>query len=188
MIEEFWDNQDGGFFYTGKSHENLIVRSKDYFDNATPSGNSVAAEVLLRLAAITDNHDYRNRAITIMRLIAEPVRRYPSGFGRALCALDFYLGTPKEIVVLGDHESTDTHALLREVWRPYLPNKVVVQANQADDRSVAAIPLLRGRTLLNEKPTAYVCEHFTCSQPVTEPEKLASQLAYQRPALGAISG
>jgi uncharacterized protein YyaL (SSP411 family) len=188
MIEEFWDDHDGGFFYTGKSHENLIVRSKDYFDNATPSGNSVAAEVLLRLATITDSQDYRNRAITIMRLIAEPVRRYPSGFGRALCALDFYLGTPKEIVVLGDNESTDTHALLREVWRPYLPNKVIVHANQADDRSVAAIPLLRGRTLLNEKPTAYVCEHFTCSQPVTEPEKLASQLAYQRPALGAISG
>ena len=188
MIEEFWDEQDGGFFYTGKSHENLIVRSKDYFDNATPSGNSVAAEVLLRLAAITDNHDYRNRAITIMRLIAGPVRRYPSGFGRALCALDFYLGTPKEIVVLGDPESTDTHALLREVWKPYLPNKVVVQTNQADDRSAAVIPLLRGRTLLNDKPTAYVCEHFTCSQPVTEPEKLASQLAYQRPASGAISG
>lgn len=123
-----------------------------------------------------------------MRLIAEPVRRYPSGFGRALCALDFYLGTPKEIVVLGDPESTDTHALLREIWKPYLPNKVVVQTNQADDRSAAVIPLLRGRTLLNDKPTAYVCEHFTCSQPVTEPEKLASQLAYQRPASGAISG
>jgi uncharacterized protein YyaL (SSP411 family) len=188
MIEEFWDDQDGGFFYTGKSHENLIVRSKDYFDNATPSGNSVAAEVLLRLAAITDNHDYRNRAITIMRLIAEPVRRYPSGFGRALCALDFYLGTPKEIVVLGNHESPDTLALLRELWKPYLPNKVVVQAEETDDRSAAVIPLLRGRTLLNDKPTAYVCENFTCRQPVNEPEKLASQLAYQRPASGAISG
>ena len=184
MIEEFWDEQNGGFFYTGRSHENLIVRSKDYFDNATPSGNSVAAEVLLRLAALTDNNDYRRRAVTFLRLIAESLRRYPSGFGRALCALDFYLGTPKEIVIVGDPKSPKTRLLLREVWKPYLPNKVVAQAAHGDSRSTEVIPLLRDRGLLNNSPTAYVCEHFTCSEPVADAEKLASQFAQQWPASG----
>jgi hypothetical protein len=188
MIEEFWDDQEGGFFYTGKSHESLIVRSKDYFDNATPSGNSVAAEVMLRLSALTDSNEYRSRAVTILRLIANPMRRYPSGFGRALCALDFYLSTPKEIAIIGEHESALTCALRNAVWQPYLPNKVVAQAAPEDNRSSELIPLLRDRGVMNGRPTAYVCEHFTCSEPVTDPGRLASQLAQHRPASGSIGG
>ena len=92
MIAEFWDDEEGGFFFTGDSHEQLIVRAKDFFDNATPSGNSVAADVLLRLGALTNNQDYQRRATTILRLTANGMLRYPSGFGRLLCALDFYLG------------------------------------------------------------------------------------------------
>ncbi len=214
MVEEFWDDQEGGFFYTGKSHETLIVRAKDYFDNATPSGNSVAAEVLLRLATLTDNEDYRRRAVSILRLVAETVRRYPSGFGRALCALDFHLGTPKEIAIIGDSELAETQALLREVWRHYLPNKVIAQASsvesqgklsgsdesrpakagvhagreavsagaesESQSRLAELIPLLRDRGLVDGRPTAYVCEHYVCREPVTESAPLASQLAGQR--------
>jgi uncharacterized protein YyaL (SSP411 family) len=190
MIEEFWDEPEGGFFYTGKSHEALIVRSKDFFDNATPSGNSVAAEVLLRLAALTDNDDYRRLAVSILRQVAEPMRRYPSGFGRMLCALDFHLGTPKEIAIIGDPEFEETRALRREVWRHYLPNKVVAQSTPVGGSSEASrisasracelIPLLLDRGLVNGRPTAYVCEHYVCREPVTEPAKLASQLAGQR--------
>ncbi len=176
MIDEFWDEQDGGFFYTGKSHERLIVRSKDYFDNATPSGNSVAAEVLLRLAALRDNESYRRFAVTILRLVADTVCRYPSGFGRVLCALDFYLSTPKEIAIIGDPASTDTKALIQEVWQHYLPNKVVAQASPDDSTSPKIIPLLRDRGLLEGRPTAYVCEHYACQEPVTDPLKLSAQL------------
>lgn len=185
MIDEFWDDQDGGFFYTGKSHESLIVRSKDYFDNATPSGNSVAAEVMLRLATLTDNEDYRRRATTILRLIADPMRRYPTGFGRALCALDFYLGTPKQIAIVGLPEAPQTKLLRREVWKPYLPNKVVAQSSHEDHRSTELIPLLRDRGLIGNQPTAYICEHFTCSEPVTDHQNLASQLSGRRLASGA---
>ena len=118
MIEEFWDDEDGGFFYTGRSHETLIVRSKDFFDNATPSGNSVAAEVLLRIGLLTDNADYQRRASTILRLMASTVQRYPSGFGRLLCALDFYVGTPKEIAVVGDLDTPETQSLMDEILEP----------------------------------------------------------------------
>jgi uncharacterized protein len=175
MIEEFWDDDNGGFFFTGQSHENLIVRSKDYFDNATPSGNSVAAGVLLRLALLSDKDDFRNRAITIFRQITESARRYPSGFGHALCDIDFYLSTPKEIAIVGINEPA-IHDFVREVWRNYLPNKIVAPALAESVGAAASIPLLRDRPS-GDLVTAYVCEHFTCRQPVNDVQQLAAQLA-----------
>ncbi len=184
MIAEFWDDEEGGFFYTGRSHEDLIVRSKDFFDNATPAGNSVAAEVLLRIGLLTDNSDYQRRAATILRLMASTVQRYPAGFGRLLCALDFYLGTPKEIAVIGGPSATETRLLLDEIWKPYVPNKVVANAARSDPKANALIPLLRNRPQLDNRPTAYVCEHFTCKKPVTSPGELASQLRNPAAAAG----
>jgi uncharacterized protein YyaL (SSP411 family) len=177
LIEEFWDEADGGFFYTGKSHEELIVRSKDYFDNATPSGNSVATEVLLHLAALTANEDYSRRAVTIFRLLHEPLGRYASAFGRLLGALDFYLSTPKEIAIIGAAESEETRALLSEVWTRYLPNKIMAQTTEGDARSAEVMPLLRDRPMINGRPTAYVCEHYTCQSPTNSAVELAGQLS-----------
>jgi uncharacterized protein YyaL (SSP411 family) len=176
MLAEFWDDEEGGFFFTGNSHEQLIVRAKDFFDNATPSGNSIAAEVLLRLGALTGNQDYQRRAATILRLTANGMLRYPSGFGRLLSALDFYLDTPKEIALVGLPDAPQTIALAREIWSRYLPNKVVAQAEPGQGATANAIPLLQGRMELNGQATAYVCEHFTCKAPVTTPAELAAQL------------
>ena len=176
MVAEFWDDAEGGFFFTGNSHEQLIVRAKDFFDNATPSGNSIAAEVLLRLGTLTGNQDYQRRAATILRLTANGMLRYPSGFGRLLCALDFYLDTPKEIALLGWPDAPETIALAREIWSRYLPNKVVAQAEPGQGTTANAISLLQGRMELNGQATAYVCEHFTCKAPVTTPAELAAQL------------
>jgi uncharacterized protein len=184
MIDEFWDEQEGGFFYTGRSHEDLIVRSKDFFDNATPSGNSVAAQVLLRIGTLTENSDYQRRAVTLFRLTASAVGRYASGFGRLLCALDFHLGTPKEIAIIGIPNSAETQSMVTEIWKPYLPNKVVAQASPADSRAAELIPLLRDRPQLGDKATAYVCENFVCKQPVTTPEELASQLLIEAATAG----
>ncbi len=176
MNTEFWDDAEGGFFYTARSGERLIVRQKDFFDNATPSGNSVAAEVLLRLAVLTEQPDYERKAVTIFRLVHDALTRYPSAFGCLLGALDFNLSTPKEIVLVGDTTQADFHALAREVWRRYLPNKVVAQVTENDEQARALIPLLRDRPALNGRPTAYVCENYTCRQPVTTPAELAAQL------------
>jgi uncharacterized protein len=176
MVEEFWDGEDGGFFYTGKSHEELIVRSKDYLDNATPSGNSVAAEVLLYLASLTANDDYSRKAVTIFRIVHEPLKRYASAFGRLLGALDFYLSTPKEIAIIGELSHAETLELRREVWTPYLPNKIVAQSDAKATRAAEIVPLLRDRSMIDGLSTAYVCEHYTCQRPVTEPIELARQL------------
>jgi uncharacterized protein YyaL (SSP411 family) len=98
------------------------------------------------------------------------VRRYPQGFGRILAALEFYFNPTREIVLLGASDE-----LKNEIWREYLPNKVVVLAEDADD-SAEFIPLLRERTLLDGRPTAYVCENFACRRPVTSAEDLREQL------------
>jgi uncharacterized protein len=175
MVEEFWDEKSGGFFFTGKSHESLIVRSKDYFDNATPSGNSVAANVLLRLATLTGRENYRNLATAVLREIGDQARRYPSGFGYALSAVDFLLSTPKEVAIVGK-DAADIGPLLVETWRKYIPNKVVAPGFGVDSEASQTTPLLANRPLVNNLATAYVCEHFTCKQPVTDVSALSAQL------------
>jgi uncharacterized protein YyaL (SSP411 family) len=170
MIAEFWDDDAGGFFFTGKSHESLIVRSKDYFDNATPSGNSVAALVLLKAALFTGKEQYHNLATAVLREVADSIRRYPSGFGYALSAADFLLSTPKEVAIVGS-SPFDFQPLLAETWRRYLPNKVVAASFGID-----LIPLLENRPMIDGLPTAYVCENYTCKQPVTDVSALRDQL------------
>ena len=152
------------------------MRSKDYFDNATPSGNSVAALVLLRLATLTNIDRYRNLAVATLTEMADQLRRYPSGFGYALSAVDFLLSTPKEIALVGKNPA-DFSALLAEAWRPYLPNKVVAPGIVDQPEAAKVIPLLENRPLINDLATAYVCEHYTCQQPVNEVTALSEQLS-----------
>jgi hypothetical protein len=125
---------------------------------------------------LTDNDDYRRRAATILRLMAATLQRYPSGFGRLLCALDFYLGSPREIAVIGDADTAETQSLLGEIWKPYLPNKVVARAAPGDSAAPKSVPLLRDRPQLDKKATAYVCENYTCKTPTVSPAELAAQL------------
>lgn len=170
MISEFWDESGGAFFFTANNHERLLVRNKDFYDNATPSGNSAAADVLLKLFHLTGDERYEHFAVTVLRLIAPQIRRYPQAFGRALSALDFHLNPTKEIVVLGERGNE----LEREVWREYLPNKVFVSASDISNADL--IPLLAGRKAIDGKPTAYVCENFTCQKPATTAEDLRKQI------------
>nr|MBA3321182.1 thioredoxin domain-containing protein [Pyrinomonadaceae bacterium] len=176
MNREFWDGQGGGYFYTAQSGEQLIVRTKDFLDNATPSGNSVAAELLLRLSILTGDLALQRQAVNIFRLNRDAIARYPSAFGLLLSALDFYLSTPKEIVIVGSPGAEDTRALAREVWKEYLPNKVIAQTAEEDERQAAVLPLLKDRPTVAGKATAYVCENYTCRQPVNDPQELAALL------------
>jgi len=176
MIEEFWDAEEGGFFYNGRSGEKLIVRGKDYFDNATPSGNSVAAESLLRLSVLTGNDDYRRKAVNVLRLVRDAVERYPSAFGYALGAMDFQLSTPKEIVIIAGDDDEGARSLEREVWSRYLPNKVVALSTGDDARACELVPLLRERSAAGGHAAAFVCENYSCRLPVNKPGELAAQL------------
>lgn len=173
MITEFWDEENGGFFFTSRGHEELIVRNKDYYDNATPAGNSVAADVLLKLAKILGDERYEHFASTVLRLVAPQISRHPQGFGRALSAIEFYLVPTKEIVIIGPQGNE----LEKEIWREFNPNKVVIVSDDAE-RDAELVPLLRERKMIELKPTAYVCEDFVCQKPVTSVSELKDQLEF----------
>jgi uncharacterized protein YyaL (SSP411 family) len=175
MIEEFWDEEEGGFFYTGRSGEKLIVRNKDYFDNATPSGNSVAAELLLRLSVLLGDESFQRKSMSVLRLIRDTAERYPSAFGYALGAADFYLSRPKEIVILTPPDDAGGRELLAEVWSRYLPNKVLIRARENDEKA-SSLPLLHDRRAEGGRATAYVCENYVCRRPVSTPSELAEIL------------
>jgi uncharacterized protein YyaL (SSP411 family) len=171
MIGEFWDDIDGGFFYTGKSHEKLISRTKPAFDSSIPSGNSTAAQLLLRLYHYTGDEGQLKRAEKVLRLYYDAMEAQPFGFAHLLAALDFYLEKPKEIVLVGDKNGAGEQELLRKIYSLYLPNKTIqIVAPGAPAGKLSA--LLQGKTQRDGKPTVYVCRNFTCSAPVTEWENL----------------
>ena len=176
MIALFWDEQAGCFYDTGRDHEELVVRPRDVFDNAQPCGGSVASDLLLRLSVITGNEDYAAKAIAPLRTLAELMGRAPAGTGRWIAALDFYVSTAKEVVVIGPPDDPATSDLLRTVNGRYLANRVLVGADGPESAAAAALPLLEGRGLIDGKPTAYVCENYACQLPVTDAEALATQL------------
>jgi hypothetical protein len=177
LLRLFADEERGGFYQTGSDAEALVIRPKDLQDNAMPSGNSAAADVLQRMAHLTGEPAYERAGVDALRLVRDLAAGAPSGFGHALCALDLYLSTAKEVAIVGEPGDPATRALAAEVTRKrYLPNYVLAVAAPGDARSAEAVGLLRDRAPLDGRPTAYVCERFVCKLPVTEPEALAEQL------------
>ena len=175
-ITLFADEQNGGFFDTGSDHEALLSRPKDIMDNATPAGNSVATEVLLRLAAWTGEGGYRQRADDYLRSLSDLMVEYPQSFAYVLGALDFALSSAREIAIIGDPQQVETQSLLAVVNSRYLPNSVLASAAPADLVAAQAIPLLADRPLKDGQPSAYVCQNFACQAPVIMEEALADLL------------
>ncbi len=173
LIERFSD-PEGGFFDTPINAERLVIRPKDLQDNATPSGNALACEALLKLAALTDNGTYRDLAEGALKAVAEAVIRYPTAFARWLSAADFALGIVKQVAVLGDAQDKNFQTLMKVIRSEYRPNVVVAASTYPPDKDVPA--LLRERPLIKDSPTAYVCEGFVCQQPVTDANDLKKQL------------
>ena len=178
IVEQFADEEGGGFFDTSADHETLLTRPKDLYDNATPAGNSVAVEVLLRLAAYTGEGAYRERAERYLSALVAPVAQHPGAFGRLLSALDFAIGPVQEVALVGDPAGPDTRDLLAALYARYDPNRVLAlrPPGTEGDTVTGLIPLLEGRTAIEGRATAYVCQHFACRLPVTTPEALLSQL------------
>ncbi|HIN37406.1 MAG TPA: thioredoxin domain-containing protein [Dehalococcoidia bacterium] len=176
MIELFWDDAVGGFYDTSAEHDQLVVRPRDVLDNAQPCGGSVATDVLLKLAVITGNEDYRVKAATPLRTLRELMGRAPAGTGHWIATLDFYVSSPKEVVIIGPRDDSATIALMQIVNGGFFPNKVLVGADSADDAGKYGLPLLEARGMVDGKPTAYVCQNYACQLPVTTPEEFAVQL------------
>jgi uncharacterized protein YyaL (SSP411 family) len=169
MIARFGDPDGGGFFQTSRDHEQLVARRKEIDDSPIPSGQSSAAFGLLRLAVLTGEARYEEAALGVLRLFGELLRRSPLAFGHLLQALDFHLAPTQEVALVG----TDTSALQRAVRSRFRPHLVLAGGDGADP---AGVPLLEGRTLLDGRAAAYVCERFACKRPVSEPDELQALL------------
>jgi uncharacterized protein YyaL (SSP411 family) len=170
MLAHFADPQ-GGFFDTSDDHEALVMRPKDMQDNAVPSGNAMAATVLLKLGAFTGDYRYREAAERALQSAQRALRTAPLGFAQWLSALDFALGDVKEIAIIGTPDAS--RGLLDVVFREYRPSQIVALGTPGES---SPIPLLGGRAQLNGRATAYVCQNLACRLPVTEPEALKAQL------------
>jgi uncharacterized protein len=167
MIERFSDDENGGFFETSADHEQLVARRKDLEDHPIPAGNSSAAYGLLRLAALTGEHSYADRAESVLRLLHELAPKHPQAFGHLLQALDFRLARVREVALVG-HDLHSLERVVRDRFRPHL----VLAGGEPD-----GVPLLDGRSAVEGRATAYVCEQFACRAPVTEPAELEALLA-----------
>jgi hypothetical protein len=175
VLDHFTDAEAGGFFDTADDHETLVVRPKSLQDNATPCGNSMAVRTLLQLAAYTGQARYEAPAVQALVALQAALSQYPGGFAHWLGGHEFISAPPQEIAVIGPPDAPDTQALLALVQRPYRPNQVVAVAPEAD--LTGQPELLADRPALNGQATAYVCQNFTCQQPVTTVEALERMLA-----------
>jgi uncharacterized protein YyaL (SSP411 family) len=169
VLVRFPDQEHGGFFDTPTDHEALITRPKDLFDNATPGGNSVAADVLLRLALLYGHEPYAAIATSTIESILPTALRYPSGFGLLLGAAEWRAGQPREIALTGDIADPRFIALQQTVGETYLPHRVLAAGPDSAD-----LPLLQHRP--HEEVLAYVCEGYACLEPTADPEALRAQL------------
>ena len=172
MVARFWDEERGGFFYAGAEATDLIVRTKNPFDNATPSGNSLGALVLLRLGAMKGDRAWWQRGEQTLVLFEPLLRRAPAAGAQMLCALDFYLARPTEVALVGN--PAECRAFAAALHQCFLPNKVVLAAAVGEDEAAAALPLLKGKLAVGGR--AYVCRDATCSRPLSTVADLVEQL------------
>ncbi len=173
MLIRFRD-PNGGFFDTPNDGESLLIRPKDLQDNATPSGNSLACEALLKLSAFTDKGNYREAAETALRLVTDLALRYPMGFARWLSAADFALDNGKQIAVMFDAKNDNVEEMIQFMQTKFLPNTIIAASTYPPPKSAPA--LLIDRPLKENKLTIYVCEHFVCKQPVSSIQELEKLL------------
>jgi hypothetical protein len=170
MIYQFWDEKDGGFFFTGKENEPLIARSKNPYDNAIPSANSIAVFNLTKLGYLTGEESFKSKAEQILRLFHKFLDQHPSGFAQMLSGLSFFLN-PQEIGIIGLRDDPRTKSMLKEIYHAYLPNRILSLRDPQEPIKEKWFPFLMEKGM-PEVPTAFVCKGFTCLSPVKDVKEL----------------
>jgi hypothetical protein len=171
MLQKFWDEKSGGFYFTPDDHERLIVRTRNPYDNATPAGNSVAVHNLLRLSQFTGDFNLKEQAEQTLKLYTTQMQRSPSGFAVLLSSLDYFWGNPKEIVIAGDRKSQRTSDIIEAVHKHYLPNKILAYADvDLLDKKKQLLPVLEGKVSSDGLAKIFVCENYACQSPFLNKE------------------
>ena len=175
MIGQFWDEKKGGFFFTGEGNESLVARSKNPYDNATPSTNSVALFNLIRLGYLTGEEPYKKKAEQILHLFYNFLSEHPSGFANMLSGLSFFLNVG-EIGIIGSKNEHRTQSMLREIYLAYLPNKILSLRDPQEPIEGDWLPFLREKET-TDIPITFVCKEFICLPPVKNEVELKKILA-----------
>jgi len=178
LIKHFWDDKDGGFFFTSDRSADLLTRQKEIYDGAIPSGNSAAMMNLVRLSKITGDTKLEVMASKLSKTFSENVGKYPMGYSQLLSGVDFALRPSFEIVIVGEKDNPVTKEMINEINKKYIPNKVVLlKSDEKDTEGISLFaPFTKGQEKLNGKTTVFVCRNYVCNLPVTESEKLAQLL------------
>lgn len=179
MLEYFWDDERGGFYLTASDAEALILRPKEIYDGAIPSGNSVAALVLARLYHMTFDADYLSRLEKMSQTFADTVRQYPSAYAQFLIAIDMAVGPAQEIVMAGPVDDAGIHHLTNQIYARFLPNRVLLhRGSDADDNSIIfkIAPFVANQPPIENQPTVYICENHQCKQPTNDPAVFIQRL------------
>jgi hypothetical protein len=178
LLRHFWDDKNAGFFFTADNGEDLLIRPKEIYDGAIPSGNSIAMLNLLRLGRITANSDLEQKASGISQAFSENVRRSPSAYAQLMVAVDFTVGPSYEVVVAGTPQAVDTEKMLQAINQKFIPNKIVVFLPAGSDlsRILQIAPFAKYQSTIDDKPTAYVCVNYSCKLPTTDLNTMLSSL------------
>ncbi|MHC4594918.1 MAG: thioredoxin domain-containing protein [Planctomycetota bacterium] len=179
MIEFFADNEQGGFFLTGKDAEKLIARNKPGSDGAIPSGNSIAALALLKLGRLTMNQHFSEQGGKAIELFSQQLKQSPAYSSAMLIALNFWIGPTQEIVIAGNSDTPETKQMLKLVYDRFLPNAVVLFHDHGEAGSAIEkiVPFIKSQTSIDGKATAYVCENYVCKKPINEIDDLDKMLS-----------
>jgi uncharacterized protein YyaL (SSP411 family) len=179
MIELFADNEQGGFFLTGKDGERLITRTKPSSDGAVPSGNSIATLALLKLGRLTMNQRFSEQGTKVLESFSQQLEQSPGYSSAMLTALNFWIGPTQEIVIVGDANAADTKQMLKLIRSKFLPNAVVLLHEQDDANSdiYRIVPFIKNQAVIEGKATAYVCENYVCKRPVNKIDDLDKMLS-----------
>ena len=168
MIQKFWDEKSGAFYFTPADHEPLIVRTRNAYDNAIPAGNSIAVHNLLKLSQFTGDFKLKEQAEQTLKLYITQMQRSPSGFALLLSAMDYFWDKPKEIVIAGDRKSEKMLEMIAAVHEHYLPNKILAYADPALVDKKELLPVLEGKISTDGQAKIFVCENYSCQRPFLE--------------------
>jgi uncharacterized protein YyaL (SSP411 family) len=170
MIHQFWDEKNGGFFFAGKENESLIARSKNPYDNAIPSANSIAVFNLIRLGYLTGEESLKQKAEQTLHLFYNFLDQHPPGFTQMLSSLSFFLN-PEEIGIIGSKSDLKTKSMLKEIYLTYLPNKILSLRDPQEPVEGNWFPFLKEKGI-TEVPATFVCKGFTCLPPIKDEKEL----------------
>jgi uncharacterized protein YyaL (SSP411 family) len=178
MIDLFWDKTHDGFFYSGTDNEVLIKQSKEIYDGAIPSSNSVALLNLIRLGRITGEVNLEKKAEQLTGTFANRIKAYPSAYTQFLAGLDFLIGPSREIVIVESRNGRSSKPMVEAIHRQFVPNKVLLlrPADEAGDRISALAPFTKAFEAPRDQPTVHICEHYSCHSTITEVGEIKAAL------------